>query len=800
MCWCWPCRSPCISVEEVDPSEKSYYRARPNSKHGLYAQSTSSKKSKYLSSVSSVSSDGSSKASSLPKSSSKHHITQNTTMTKTTTTNGLSTRRALEKVQTKHNSHSINADIPPRRRPETAPNGDKKSSPSKSQRGRNSSTSSSERSSRSKSRRGRNPSTASSQRSSLSKSHRERHTSTASSERTSSSKTLYSAKPKSSRGRKDIEIDPAITKKAISESVSSGSSTLVESEEEGISTKNPSSETLLDVSQTSPSPTPSLRRSRRKLEGKYTISDGRAEDAITVTITPSVAMHDRRIENPRMEDLSIESPRTESPRTESPRTRSPRTGSPRTGSPRTGSPRTGSPRTGSPRTGSPRTESLRTESPRTESPLTESPLTESPRTGSPRTGSPKAENLRTQSPKTESPKTENSTTVAITTSTAIRSSPPERRRHKPTTRSTPTGAFDPVANMSQEPVAKVNAPARRQHRTTGAQASAQGEPFNPLLGMSFNDPSVTETAVADPAATCTDTDSSTSSTRRLKLVNGPRSPEEFQQDISSFVQAMKFNTFYSEDDPYVQKVSDKAAELVRRKATITSDDEKTCIPDDIAGMAKVALYDVVFLCDDSVSMQQDRRAPALQEMVRRIAKITGLFETEGIKVRCINSTQDGEFNNIRTLEDVEAVMSKIRFNGTHTRIGTRLWDKILKPLVFDKIDSNSLTRPLIVSIITDGQPSGEEQDAFRNTIAQCRRELMRRGYDPSLVVFQVNQVGNDTQATKFIHGLLRFRNVYCTSELLDVKMESLKGNNLQLENWLVTRLTQGISPTPDSDE
>lgn len=93
----------------------------------------------------------------------------------------------------------------------------------------------------------------------------------------------------------------------------------------------------------------------------------------------------------------------------------------------------------------------------------------------------------------------------------------------------------------------------------------------------------------------------------------------------------------------------------------------------------------------------------MQEMVRRIAKITGLFETEGIKVRCINSTQDGEFNNIRTLEDVEAVMSKIRFNGTHTRIGTRLWDKILKPLVFDKIDSNSLTRPLIVSIITDGQ-------------------------------------------------------------------------------------------------
>jgi hypothetical protein len=59
---------------------------------------------------------------------------------------------------------------------------------------------------------------------------------------------------------------------------------------------------------------------------------------------------------------------------------------------------------------------------------------------------------------------------------------------------------------------------------------------------------------------------------------------------------MKLDAFYSENDPYVQKVSDRAAELVRRKATITSDDEKTCIPDNIAGMARVALYDVVLLC------------------------------------------------------------------------------------------------------------------------------------------------------------------------------------------------------------
>ncbi|KAI5847397.1 hypothetical protein DFP73DRAFT_545186 [Morchella snyderi] len=728
MCWCWPCRSPCISVEEVDSSEKSYYRARPSSKHDLYAQSTSSKKSKYLSSVSSVGSDGSSKASSPPKSSSKHHTIQNTTTTRTTTTNG-PTRRIPEKPQKKHKSHSITADSPPKRSPETAPNGDKKSSSPKSQRGRNSSTSSSERSSRSKSRRGRNPSTASSQRSPPSISNRERHPSTSSSERTSPSKGLYSSKPKSSRGRKDIEIDPAITKKKISESVSSGSSTLVESEEEDISTKNPSTETLLDASQTSPSPTPSLRRSRRKLERKYTISnlrtddlrtdDPKTENQRTATITPSISMQSGRTEDPRTEDLRTERPRTEGPRI-----------------------------------------------------------------GNPIIKNPKREG--------------STTTVTVTPCAAITGSPPERRRHRPTTQSAPVGAFNPVAKAPQASAVKVNAPVRRQHRSTGEKAAAQEGPFNPLLGMSLCDSY--GNAVADPAATCIDINPSTSSTRRPKLANGPRSPEEFQQDISSFVQAMKFDTFYSEDDPYVQKVSDRAAELVRRKAAITSDDENTCIPDDIAGMARVALYDVVLLCDDSSSMQHDRRIPALQEMVRRIAKITGLFETEGIKVRCLNSSQDGEFNNIRTLEDVEKIMSEMKFSGLYTKIGTSLWDKILKPLVFDKIDSNNLTRPLLVSIITDGEPLGEEPDAFKNMVANCRRELVRRGYDTSLVVFQVNQVGNDTQATRFINGLSRSRNVYCTTELVDTKFERLKENNLQLENWLVTRLTQGIFPPPDADE
>lgn len=79
--------------------------------------------------------------------------------------------------------------------------------------------------------------------------------------------------------------------------------------------------------------------------------------------------------------------------------------------------------------------------------------------------------------------------------------------------------------------------------------------------------------------------------------------------------------------------------------------------------------------------------------------------------------------------------------------------------------------------------------------------------DTPVVVFQVSQVGNDIQATNFIRGLVRSRNVYCTTgqsqysdlivflsndftELLDMKIESLKENNLQLENWVCSYRSQ----------
>ena len=71
--------------------------------------------------------------------------------------------------------------------------------------------------------------------------------------------------------------------------------------------------------------------------------------------------------------------------------------------------------------------------------------------------------------------------------------------------------------------------------------------------------------------------------------------------------------------------------------------------------------------------------------------------------------------------------------GGATPIGTMLKRRILDPFVYKAINTGSgqFERPLLISILTDGEPSCEENDddkAFEKAILQCTEELRRKGY------------------------------------------------------------------------
>lgn len=103
------------------------------------------------------------------------------------------------------------------------------------------------------------------------------------------------------------------------------------------------------------------------------------------------------------------------------------------------------------------------------------------------------------------------------------------------------------------------------------------------------------------------------------------------------------------------------------------------------------------------------RIKALKELVRRVATITTALDTPGLKLRFIDfevdsddSDSDGAFDDVRTVRDVTRALARVKFRGKRTQLGMGLQRKVLEPLLFAKIESGELTRPVLVTTITDG--------------------------------------------------------------------------------------------------
>jgi arginine utilization protein RocB len=101
-----------------------------------------------------------------------------------------------------------------------------------------------------------------------------------------------------------------------------------------------------------------------------------------------------------------------------------------------------------------------------------------------------------------------------------------------------------------------------------------------------------------------------------------------------------------------------------------------------------------------------------------------------------------------------------------------------------------------VFILTDGHPAPEGQNVLCNEIMTCKQKLEANGYDPTSVMFCINQVGTSRSAKQFIDSLRNEKAIeeviYCTVGQLDDKYEELKENERALELWLLDLLTKSI--------
>lgn len=219
--------------------------------------------------------------------------------------------------------------------------------------------------------------------------------------------------------------------------------------------------------------------------------------------------------------------------------------------------------------------------------------------------------------------------------------------------------------------------------------------------------------------------------------------------LQATIQEKRLQNFYPPGHPMLDQIANRAAQQVSTLAT------QWRINVEIASdIVKLALYDVILYVDDSGSMafeENGSRIDDLKLILSRVSFATSLFDEDGIQVRFMNSTVQG--NNIKGEQQVNQMVQQIKFSGL-TPMGRELQNKILGPLVLGPAASGQLRKPVLVIIITDGQPTGESASDVSKIITSAANQLANNPrYGRNAVAFQFAQVGNDVKAREFLGKL-----------------------------------------------
>lgn len=222
---------------------------------------------------------------------------------------------------------------------------------------------------------------------------------------------------------------------------------------------------------------------------------------------------------------------------------------------------------------------------------------------------------------------------------------------------------------------------------------------------------------------------------------------------------------------------------------------------------KLALFDTVIYVDDSGSIQFEEdgsRLTQLRQILGLISTAASKFDSDGVTIRFMNSDERGD--HIRSREDAEALVSRVRFSGL-TPMGTSLKNKVLDPLVAGPARAGRLEKPVLVITITDGQPAGEPHGAVKDAIRGVTDELGRTRYGRGAVNFQFAQVGTDLQARQFLSKLDEDPSlgglIDCTSSFEVEQDEMARANppvNLTRELWVAKVMLGAIDSSYDTKD
>ncbi|KAJ3096289.1 hypothetical protein HDU97_006047 [Phlyctochytrium planicorne] len=269
--------------------------------------------------------------------------------------------------------------------------------------------------------------------------------------------------------------------------------------------------------------------------------------------------------------------------------------------------------------------------------------------------------------------------------------------------------------------------------------------------------------------------------------------------LNTLVNANNLSIFYP---------ASRIQEIARKLATVDFSKISTAwrLPQEIAfDLSALALYDLVFYCDDSGSMkgaEEGTRIDDMKVILERVAEVATIFDDDGISVRFMNAEVRGD--HIRAAYDVQNLLQGIPFKYT-TPLGGELKKKILDPMVMKPLREGRLEKPVLVIVITDGEPYPEPRETVYNVISEVKRELSRLGFPPKTVVYQFAQCGRDQQAQEFLSELdsnAAIGDVIDAVSYYELEADEFlkKGVDLTPELYLVKLCVGSIDPTYDQQD
>ena len=111
---------------------------------------------------------------------------------------------------------------------------------------------------------------------------------------------------------------------------------------------------------------------------------------------------------------------------------------------------------------------------------------------------------------------------------------------------------------------------------------------------------------------------------------------------------------------------------------------------------------LIYLLDNSTSMQKHQRKLALCHTLYSVAWWATRLDFTGISVRFLNSNTDRKLNKLFSARQINDMVKK-EGHAEGTLLGRRLDEKIIQPMIIEPARRKTLERPVLVVMITDGE-------------------------------------------------------------------------------------------------